>query len=197
MRTTVKARNFELGPRLRGQIERKIGRLSRVVHTDAEVNLELTANASRSAPQAHVAEVVLINDGIMLRSEAYGPTPIAALDTLLDRLERQIVRARERPRSLRERRPEDSEGTPVFAAPATAEVSDSDITSGGPRIVKIKRFHMTPMFEEDAITRMTELGHAFFVFLNAETERIGVVYRRADGAYGLIDPMVGSPGERG
>jgi putative sigma-54 modulation protein len=49
---------------------------------------------------------------------------------------------------------------------------------------------MTPMFEEDAIVRMDELGHAFFVFLNAETDRIGVVYRRGDGSYGMIDPVV-------
>jgi putative sigma-54 modulation protein len=53
----------------------------------------------------------------------------------------------------------------------------------------MKRFDMEPMFEEDAITRMEELGHAFFVFLNAETESIAVLYRRRDGDYGLIEPV--------
>ncbi len=57
--------------------------------------------------------------------------------------------------------------------------------------MRIKRFDMVPMFEEDAITRMEELGHAFFVFLNAENERICVVYGRRDGTYGLIEPVVG------
>jgi putative sigma-54 modulation protein len=50
---------------------------------------------------------------------------------------------------------------------------------------------MVPMFEEDAITRMEDLGHAFFVFLNAENERICIVYKRRDGTYGLIEPVVG------
>ena len=62
----------------------------------------------------------------------------------------------------------------------------------GPSVVRIKRFDMVPMFEEDAITRMEELGHAFFVFLNAENEGICVVYRRRDGTYGLIEPVAGA-----
>jgi putative sigma-54 modulation protein len=60
-----------------------------------------------------------------------------------------------------------------------------------PSVVRIKRFDMEPMFEEDAIARMEELGHAFFVFLNAENERICVLYARRDGTYGLIEPVVG------
>ncbi|HET7583114.1 MAG TPA: sigma 54 modulation/S30EA ribosomal C-terminal domain-containing protein, partial [Candidatus Limnocylindria bacterium] len=61
-------------------------------------------------------------------------------------------------------------------------------------VVRIKRFDMVPMFEEDAIAQMNELGHEFFVFLNAENERICVIYRRNDGTYGLIEPVVGSGG---
>jgi hypothetical protein len=60
-----------------------------------------------------------------------------------------------------------------------------------PSIVKVKRFAIEPMFEEDAVTRMEELGHDFFVFVNAETERTAVLYRRRDGDYGLIEPTVG------
>jgi putative sigma-54 modulation protein len=62
--------------------------------------------------------------------------------------------------------------------------------------VKVKRFDMVPMFEEDAILRMDELGHTFFVFLNAEGGSVGVVYRRSDGAYGLIEPIVNSAKRR-
>jgi putative sigma-54 modulation protein len=61
-------------------------------------------------------------------------------------------------------------------------------------VVRTKRFDMVPMFAEDAITRMEELGHAFFVFLSAETDGICVVYRRRDGGYGLIEPVVGASG---
>jgi putative sigma-54 modulation protein len=58
-------------------------------------------------------------------------------------------------------------------------------------VVKIKRFAIQPMFEEDAIAAMEELGHSFFVFVNAENERTAVLYRRRDGQYGLIEPTVG------
>ncbi len=59
------------------------------------------------------------------------------------------------------------------------------------QVVKIKRFAIEPMFEEDAITRMEELGHTFFIFVNAENERVAVLYRRKDGRYGLIEPAIG------
>jgi ribosome hibernation promoting factor len=59
------------------------------------------------------------------------------------------------------------------------------------QIVKVKRFHIEPMFEEDAVARMEELGHSFFVFVNAEDERVAILYRRSDGDYGLIEPMLG------
>ncbi len=70
---------------------------------------------------------------------------------------------------------------------------ESDDPDGGkPSVVKIKRFDMQPMFEEDAIAQMEELGHAFFVFLDAESEAVAVVYRRRDGSYGLIEPVIGN-----
>ena len=59
------------------------------------------------------------------------------------------------------------------------------------RVVKIKRFAIEPMFEEDAIAAMEELGHRFFVFVNAENERVAILYARNDGGYGLIEPIVG------
>ena len=58
------------------------------------------------------------------------------------------------------------------------------------RVVKVKRFAIEPMFEEDAISRMEELGHTFFIFVNAENERVAVLYRRRDGRLGLIEPVI-------
>jgi putative sigma-54 modulation protein len=131
-----------------------------------------------------------VNNGTVIRSVGAGPSMTAALDNLVDRLERQVVRSRERPRSVRDRAEEelqDRSGAEETLAPdRDAETDGSRV----PQVVEIKRYDMTPMFEEDAIVRMDELGHAFFVFLNAETDRIGVVYRRGDGAYGMIDPVV-------
>lgn len=189
MRTTVNSRNLELTDVLRGQIDRKLRRLERITHPDADATIELFVHASRAAETSHVAEVSLVNNGSVIRSVGAGATMSAALDNLVDRLERQVVRARERPRSVRDRAEElqsrevaVEESMPPTEAPAR------------PEVVEIKRYDMTPMFEEDAILRMEELGHAFFVFLNAETDRIGVVYRRGDGSFGMIDPVVDRSG---
>jgi putative sigma-54 modulation protein len=189
MRTTVNSRNLELTDALRGQIDRKLRRLERITHPDADATIELFVHASRAAETSHVAEVSLVNNGSVIRSVGAGATMSAALDNLVDRLERQVVRARERPRSVRDRAEElQSREVPVEESMPPAE------TPARPEVVEIKRYDMTPMFEEDAILRMEELGHAFFVFLNAETDRIGVVYRRGDGSFGMIDPVVDRSG---
>jgi putative sigma-54 modulation protein len=193
MRTTVKARNLDLSDRLRSQIEHKLRRLDRIAHPDADATVELTVNASHSSEMAHVAEVMLVTNGTVVRSTAAGPTLIAAIDTVIDKLERQVVRARQRPRSVRERQAEEAM-QPRSPAPQDGYEPTDDEVRGHPRVVKIKRFDMVPMFEEDAVARMEELGHGFFVFLNAETEGICVIYRRADGSYGLIEPVVGTSG---
>jgi putative sigma-54 modulation protein len=193
VKTTVKARNLELTEHTRAQIDRKLRRLDRVAHPDAEATVELIAHASHAIDASHVAEVTLLSNGSVIRSESSGPSPIAAIDTLLDKLERQVVRSKERPRRVRER--EHDEALTVLVREAEGSVAEGaeavEAEEAGPSVVRIKRFDMVPMFEEDAITRMDELGHEFFVFLNAESDGICVVYRRRDGNYGLIEPVVG------
>jgi putative sigma-54 modulation protein len=107
---------------------------------------------------------------------------MAAVDAVIDKLERQVVRAKERLRKARR----------VPAALRREPVSGGETAAPreGPGVVEIRRVDMVPMFPEDAIARMEELGQAFFVFLNAQTRRVSVVYRRADGGHGLIDPIV-------
>lgn len=191
MKTTVKARNLELSDRLKADIERKLRRLDRIAHPQAEVTVELIAHASRANDQSHVAEVTLLNDGDVMRSVGSGANPMAALDSLLDKLERQVVRNKERPRSGRGRTAEATQA--INAREATGSLASEDEVddgeSAGPSVVKIKRFDMVPMFEEDAIFRMEELGHAFFVFLNADNAAINVLYRRRNGGYGVIEPV--------
>jgi putative sigma-54 modulation protein len=194
MRTTVNSRNLELTTALRGQIERKLRRLDRITHPDADATVELMVHASRDARESHVAEVSLVNNGTVIRSVGAGPSMTAALDNLVDRLERQVVRARERPRSVRDRAEEGLQARTVPTEEDSTALGSEPEAAEGQRVVKFKRFDMTPMFEEDAILRMQELGHAFFVFLNAETNRVGVVYRRRDGAYGMIDPILDQSG---
>jgi putative sigma-54 modulation protein len=181
VQTTLHARHLHLDDRLRERIERKLQRLDRLADPPAHATVELTAGASRAAGAAHVAAITLVTHVTTIRSTSTGATPMAAVDAVLDKLERQLVRAKERVRSSR-RAP---------AAPASGDRAPASGAATDEReVVEITRLDMVPMFPEDAITRMDELGHAFFVFLNAKTRRVSVVYRRADGKHGLIDPVV-------
>jgi putative sigma-54 modulation protein len=185
VKTNLTARNLELDERLRTQIERKLRRLDRITHDEAEADVELIANASHANDSAQVAEVTLRSHGNVLRSSASGATPIAALDVVVDKLERQIVHTKERPRSVRERHADEIES--VLHREALGTIDPASIA---PSVVRTKRFAMQPMFDEDAIAQMEELGHAFFVFLDAETDEVSVVYRRANGGYGVIQPVI-------
>ena len=197
MKTSLKARNLDLTDGLRARIERKLRRLDRVAHDQAEADVELIANASRASDSANVAEITMRNNGTVLRSTASGATPLAALDLVLDKLERQMVRTKTKPRRIRERDHDVVERVLHREALGTIEPgSYNEPPEDGAAVVKVKRFDMIPMFEEDAITQMEELGHAFFVFLNAETDAIAVVYRRREGNYGLIEPVLDSNGSR-
>jgi putative sigma-54 modulation protein len=195
VKTSVMARNLELTDRLRDEIDHKLRRLDRTTHDDAEARVELIANASHATNSANVAEVTLQNNGTVLHSRAAAATPIAALDIVLDKLERQIVRTKERPRSVRERASDEAASVLRREAAGTVE-EDSPAERSAPSVVKVKRFDMAPMFEEDAIAQMEELGHAFFVFLDAETDDVSVVYRRANGTYGVIQPVIRRGGSR-
>jgi putative sigma-54 modulation protein len=183
----VKARNLDLTEALRAQIDRKLRRLERIAHPDAEVQVELIANASHATDAAHRAEVTLVSNGTVVRSTSTAASPIAALDLLLDKLERQLIRSRQRPRSVRERHVDETAAVLAREAQGTV-ATDEDRPRG--EIVEQKRFDMEPMFPEDAIGRMEELGHAFFIFLSAESNAICVVYRRSDGDYGVIEPVI-------
>ena len=197
MKTSLKARHFELTDHVRSEVERKLRRLDRITHDTAEAEVELIAKASHDADSALVAEVTLWNNPDVVRSTAAGATPIAALDAVLDKLERQIVRSKERPGSMRKRHSDEIESVLHREALGTIDPGSYNAPEDGrPRVVKTKRFDMLPMFEEDAIAQMEELGHAFFVFLNAESEEVAVLYRRTDGSYGLIEPVLGNRGSR-
>jgi putative sigma-54 modulation protein len=113
-----------------------------------------------------------------------------AADDVMDKIERSVVEARQRPR---DRRRSEQARYNETALPMEPDVGpdDADEPDEESRIVKVKRFAIEPMFEEDAIARMEELGHTFFIFVNAENEHVAVLYRRKDGRYGVIEPSIG------
>jgi putative sigma-54 modulation protein len=192
MRTIVKGKNIEVPERVRGYAERKFARLERVLDDRTDALVELSMEQHRSDSDSHIVEVTLVIDGRTLRGHAAGPSFQAGLDELLDKMERRAVDHKEKPR-LRAR--------PVEEKALLRRIADGTAEAGHERrIVKSKRFAIEPMFEEDASREMEELGHSFFVFVNAETEHIAILYRRRDGDYGLIEPIVGGeygPGKYG
>lgn len=189
MRAIVKGKNVEVPARVRSYAERKLVRLDRFLDERSDATVEIWTEQHRSAEDSRIVEVTLVIDGQTLRSRGAGPTYQAAVDIAVDKIERRAVDHKERP--LVRARPVEEKQILTRIADGTA---DRDRER---RIVKTKRFGIEPMFEEDAVARMEELGHSFFVFVNAENERLDVLYRRRDGNYGIIEPVVGGEYTRG
>ncbi len=189
MRTIVKGKNFDVPDYVREYTERKIARLERILDDRSDALVELSVEQHRSAAVSHIVEVSLVIDGKALRTHAAGPTHHEGVDEVVDKLERRAVDHREKPRVRS--RPDEEKNLLRKIADGTSEPGREV------RIVKTKRFAIEPMFEEDAAARMDELGHQFFVYVDAESERVQVLYRRRDGDLGVIAPVVGGEYTKG
>jgi putative sigma-54 modulation protein len=189
VRTIVKGKNIEVPERTRAYTERKLKRLERILDDRSDALVELSVEQHRSSSDSHIVEVTLVIDGRTLRTHAAAVSHQAGVDEVVDKLERRAVDHREKPRVRA--RPEQEKQILRRIADGTATDERE------PQIVKTKRFAIEPMFEEDAATKMEELGHQFFVFVNAETERVCILYRRNDGNLGLIEPIIGGEYTKG
>jgi len=184
VRTTIRGKNLTVSDKDSDYIERKLQRLERMLDERCEADVELRLEGNRKVADSHIVEVSLLIDGLSLRGEGAASTFRAAADEVVDKLERRTVDAKERPR---DRRRAEQVRFEAAAEPGPGEAAEMGDQS---RVVKVKRFAIEPMFEEDAISRMEELGHTFFIFVNAENERVSVLYRRRDGRLGLIEPVI-------
>ncbi len=190
----VTGHHFDVTDEIRRYAERKLGRLDRFLPALTELDVEITHEPHvRESAQRFVAEATASVHGAILRAEEHGTSPQAAIDAVTDTLERQIERFKSRlyvNMGRYESRREQLARAAEQAAAATAGPAAGE--EGEPaELVRIKRFAVKPMLTEEAIEQMELLGHSFFVFLNARTSAINVVYRRADGGYGLLVPEVG------
>ncbi len=189
MRTTIRGRNLTVTEQDGAYIERKLQRLERVLDDDSEADVELRLEGNHKVADSHVVDVALLVEGRSVRGNAAAASFKAATDLVIDKLERQTVAKKQRPRGRRKGETVRFSGDPASAPVVSGEEPEaSEDTSP---VVKVKRFAIEPMFEEDALSRMEELGHTFFIFVNAENERVAVLYRRRDGRYGLIEPVIG------
>jgi putative sigma-54 modulation protein len=191
VRTIVKGKNIDVPEPVREYAERKMRRLERFLDDRTEAVVELSSEQHHSGGDSQIAEVTLVVHGQPLHSHAAGPTHQASLDAVVDRIERQAVDFRDK--TTGKARVEAARATARGKRPTAQEADAATAEEPEPRpsrIVKTKRFAIEPMFEEDAVARMEELGHQFFLFVNAENERLCLLYKRDSGDYGLIEPIV-------
>ena len=192
----VHAHHCEVEPELRAHIEEKLHHLERLWPRLDDAHVRFTQERGR-----FVAEVTLISGGMITRGEEVADNLRLAFDNAMDKLERQL-RSYKKKMLARERRHnnrDDEAGTvlhPVFDpevdlanAPVAAPALDADATDGDEQVVRVKRFALKPMSPEEAALQMDLLGHVFFVFRDAESDQVSVVYRRRDGSCGLIEPV--------
>ncbi len=179
MRLQVKGKNVEVTDSIRQYAEEKLGKLERQLADPTQVELELAVETNPSISANHVAEATIWTKGPTLRARESSTAFEASIDQLVDKLERQVTRYRAK-RSRREagRRANGASQEPQF----TAEQLDR-------MIVKSKQFDLQPLTPDEATFELELIGHDFFVFANVDTGRTNVVYKRRDGAYGLIEPQ--------
>ncbi len=185
MQLVVKGKNMEVNDRLKEFVERKITRLQRVLPDIAEAEVELSSAKTKRAGMQYVVEVTLKANGALIRGEQSADDAYTAMDAVLNKIDRQVARYKTKRFGAFNKGAAEARSSVIAAT--QGEIAPVEDGEEG-RLVRTKRFVMKPMDVEEALDQMQLLGHNFFVFNNAETGRVSVVYRRDDGHFGLIEP---------
>jgi putative sigma-54 modulation protein len=181
MNFSIRGDRIEVTEALREYVEKKLGRLERYFEAPptSEVNVKLSVIREKQN-----VEVTIPLTGVLLRAEERSDDMYASIDLVVDKLERQIrkyktkVNRKVRQDSGYKNLFKDDVVTPVHLLEEEDEYE----------VVRTKRFTLKPMDVEEAILQMNMVGHTFFVFANSDSSQVNVVYKRADGKYGLIEP---------
>jgi putative sigma-54 modulation protein len=181
----IVTQNFELTQRIDTYVRKKIDKLDRLLKDIDECRIDLSqVKSARSAADRNVAQITIRGKGFILRSEERSDDVFSAFDAAMDKIQRQI----ERFKGKRDKTRNGSFAEHV----AAAESEERETINEEPVIARRKQFTLVPMNEMEAIEQMLLLGHEnFFIFYNANTNAINVLYRRRNGDYGLIEPKVG------
>lgn len=174
MKFIVSGRNIEVTDALKEKVTKKLSRLEKFFNPGTEAHVTMGVQKNR-----HLIEVTIYFNGVVLRAEQANDDMYASIDKVIDILEGQIRKNKTRlEKKLREG---------AFVAGNFKTEHDVDEEQDF-KIVRTKRFAVKPMTVEEAILQMNLLGHEFFMFSNADTKEVNVVYRRKNGNYGLIEP---------
>jgi putative sigma-54 modulation protein len=184
VKVDISARNLEVDDRIKNYVTKKASKLDRYLSEIEQTRVDLEyIKSARDATDRFVAQITVRGRRALLRTEERSDELTTAFDVAIDKMQRQMERYKGKHyRGRRDGRPM----VEIVPAPAKEIVEQENVISHR------KKFDITPMSEADALEQMRYLGHDnFFIFLNIETDRICVLYRRRDGTYGLIEPTIG------
>ena len=177
----IRGENIEVTPAIREYVESKIEKVERYFNEDlnANANVNLKVYNDRQTK----VEVTIPMKNLTLRAEERHNDMYAAVDLIVDKLERQIRKHKTKVN----RKFRDREGVGVYFATATQAEPATESTEEEYTIVRTKQFDLKPMDQEEAVLQMNMLGHDFYIFTDAESDATNIVYKRRDGKYGLIE----------
>jgi putative sigma-54 modulation protein len=180
---TVSSRHTEVSELLRESTIDKIGRLGRFLEGMDRAEVHFSEEHTKRSADKEICEVTLVGHGHHVRCKVSAPDGFAAVDLAVEKLEHQLHKLKTKlvKRNHAIGRRANGNGS------SPGETAVEDEPSSRPRIVKTTAYRIKPMTPEEAILQMDLMGHDFFFFTNADTERAAVVYRRGDGDLGLID----------
>ncbi len=174
---TVRGKNIEITPSLREYVEKRVGKVTKYFENVGEITVLLTVSKGR-----HIVEVTVpVQGGVLLRGEEATMDMYTSIDLVVEKLERQIHKQKTK---LTRRFREGGLKAEAFKEDELAARQDVGEEYA---VVKKKKFVVKPMDVQEAIMQMNLLNHNFFVYRDAQTEDVNVVYRRDDGDYGLIE----------
>lgn len=173
MKFIITGRNIEVTDGLRAAVEEKLGKLDRFFADDTEVNVTLSVEKERQK-----IEVTIMVKGNIIRSEQISSDMYVSIDLVEEVIERQLKKYKNK---LVDKKQNGADFTQEFIEKEFDDEPDV-------KIIRTKRFAIKPMDPEEACVQMELLGHNFYVFFNAETEEVNVVYKRKGNTYGLIEP---------
>ncbi|HLA66878.1 MAG TPA: ribosome-associated translation inhibitor RaiA [Acidimicrobiia bacterium] len=180
----VHTKHMTLADDVQALILEKVEHATRVFDEAGAIDVEVSAERNPSISDEHVRlEITSTVAGRVVRVEAAGVDERAALDAAIEKYERRLRRLKDR---LITRHRKGSEKRLNEAPEHVEELTQED---HGLRIDRVKRFAVKPMTQQEAALQMELLGHSFYLFLDADTDRYGVLYRRRGGSLGLIEPQ--------
>ena len=178
----VAKNNVEISETIRAYVEKKVGKLGRYLSTIDEGKVEISREGAKLPEQRFTVQVTLDSRGVLIRAQEKSKDMRTAIDRVVDALSKRIER-------YKGKLYDKNRG--VSFARQGAAVEEGEEVESPKRVVKTKRFLVKPMPLDEAMNQMELLGHDFFLFLDADTERLNLLYRRDDGNYGLIEPEQG------